>query len=145
VRRQLEDRVDLHQLDAGGAVEALGTDAVDDVAPSRRPIRSVRVGLGDQVVVLVDEAVVDAPRIDTDRRHVTSSLQAALHLAEEPAHLPATVDRSVRGAVHDLDLEGVQVDARHARRRGAEVDGSDDRQRPVATAPRPRSASFASR
>ena len=68
VRRQLEDRVDLQRLQSGRREEVLLPDP-----PEHGPIAvGAGVAVGDrrldQLAVVVEQPVVDAPRVDADGR-----------------------------------------------------------------------------
>ena len=66
VRHELENRVDLHLLDPGGVVNALGAhQPVGLFGPACRPVVPVVEGGPEKVAGRIEQAVVDAPAVDT--------------------------------------------------------------------------------
>ena len=138
VRGELEDRVERLELDAGDLVQAPVADAVDDVAVARRcAVDRYECGGAAGAAVVVEQAVVDAPRVDADRRDRPARRRPARARARSRRRAgpsPSAGRRRhratgrVRVPVDDLDATGrvVEVDAAHADRRRAEVDGGDD-------------------
>ena len=119
-RHQLVDRVERQELRAGDAVQVAGADAaadrVHDAVGARRP---VRVHGPDQVPERVEQAVVDGPAVDADRRHrpVGGRLADARHdLVQERVEVPRP---AAVGAGDQCRWRTVaQGPARSGRRRG---------------------------
>ena len=96
-------------------------------------------GLGQELPVGVEEAVVHAPGVDADRRQVGvgggQRLEPGLDLGDEAGEVPTEVavalDHAVREPVHDVEGEVVAVDeaGHHPSAGGAEVDGTEDPRR----------------
>ena len=163
VGRQLVDGVAGHELGAGEVVEVAGPDAVGHGAPAVEPFVAVAVRGSDEVAVVVEQAVVEAPRVDPDRREradLVGEGEPSSGLGDEALPVPSqravgVADRPVPVPVHDLRLEGPrgEVDDGDPDGRGPEVDGGDEgargprrgRHSPDAAWPEPRSVATVGR
>jgi hypothetical protein len=129
---ELEDGVDLHQLGAGLAVEAVGADGLR--GRRQHPLGTgvaVRYRVGDQVAPLVDVAEVDTPGVHAyrvDRAGGAGATEAFDDLGPERGHVPPQVPadhpRLVREPMDDRGLEVAPVEATEddPAALGAEVD-----------------------
>ncbi len=144
VRGQLEDRVDRQELHARQLVEPTLADPLDDAAVAARPRVAVRDRRLQELTVLVEQPVVDAPRVDPDRRDRADGERAVepdVELRQQAVPLPTEHTsvvraRRVRHAVDDVDVRWAvtELDAAHPHRGRAEVDGGDgDAQRRAIT------------
>ena len=136
-RCQLVDGVERQELEAGPRVE-LGArhDLVDWFHGRRRPVVAVVIRLPEQPPLLVQQPVVDAPRIDPDADRTVARpgdlAQSAEDLVVEPQDVPVEPvgqpHRVVREAADLGQLEGVRADPadHHPAARRAEIDGRDE-------------------
>src|SRR5262245_24467870 len=66
-RQKLIERVELHELEAGGLEDLVtGYDGEGLVEDAKRAAVAVVVSNAEELVVFVEEAEIDAPGIDTD-------------------------------------------------------------------------------
>jgi len=93
-RHQLKERVQLHELDAGRAVDLLARHEAEGLLHHAvRAVVAVVVGQAEQFVVAVEQRVVHAPRVHADSVQIRAALahaprQAVLDLRKEARRIP---------------------------------------------------------
>ena len=154
---ELEDRVDRHQLHARSPVELGLTQRPRHGAPAIRAWAPVAVRVGEQPPLLVEQAVVDRPAVDSDRVNGSCLERAVETEADVLEELrPAPPHRAVRTRAPGRAANGgrprVAAPRRRARRpRRGPTSRPCRRPRraslpnPVATCPEPRAPTTASR
>ena len=93
-RKQLIERVEIHELQAGGREDVRPRN--DLFGSGEHAIRAgiaIADGIGEQGVIRTDEGEVDAPCVDADGRNrtavpVRSQAKACNHLLPEPHEIP---------------------------------------------------------
>ena len=131
---QLEDRVEVHELDAGRVVEGALADEVEDGLGVHGGVAAVAVDVGqaEEAAGPVQQAVVHAPRVDADGGDLAvlrgggaeAGADVLQQLREVPEEVSGELDGRVVEAGDDLHRELRAVVARgdDAAAAGAEVD-----------------------
>ena len=132
---ELEDRVDRHQLDTSSPVELGLSERPCHGAPAVGACAPVAVRVGEQPPLLVEQAVVDRPAVDSDRVDgagfecaVEPEPDVLEQLRPAPPHRAVrTRLRAVLPPVDDLQSRrlGLELDDGNADGRRPHVDGRD--------------------
>ena len=131
---QLEDRVEVHELDAGRVVEGALADEVEDGLGVHGGVAAVAVDVGqaEEAAGSVQQAVVHAPRVDADGGDLAvlrgggaeAGADVLQQLREVPEEVSGELDGRVVEAGDDLhrELRAVMARGDDAAAAGAEVD-----------------------